>query len=253
MRALLVTESVESGMTAGGWPRRALIGLLTVSSVLCLAVRPIMAQLSPLTAPTLPTTIALFPLPNIAVMPYQELPLRVFEPRYQAMLRDALAGDRIIGMIQIQPGFEAEYLGQPPLFRIGTAVVVVRADTRPNGESEIVVRAFTKFRILEEVESRPYRRAKVDPITEPLGIKERELLARERDALETAFAASLGVDRSTLQMPPLSDEVLVATLVMSVDFDTIDRQLLIEQPGIVERAHKLIELLTKAAQPRGRP
>jgi hypothetical protein len=52
------------------------------------------AQITPLTAPDLPETIPLFPLPNVAVLPYLELPLHVFEPRYREMLADTMAGNR---------------------------------------------------------------------------------------------------------------------------------------------------------------
>ncbi len=234
-------------VTGGPW--RACIGLLTIIASLWVIPTQVAAQVSPLSAPSLPATIALFPLPNIAVLPYQEIPLRIFEPRYQAMLRDVMAGDRVVGIIQIQPGFEAEYLGRPPLFSFGTAVMVVRADTQPNGESEIVVRAFTKFHVTTEVESAPYRRAQVEAVPEILDDTSRAVLKTERPALEAAFAAALGVDPSTLRMPTMSDEDFVSTLVMALDFDTIDRQLLIEQSGVLARARKLIELLTVSSSP----
>ncbi|MEQ1731817.1 MAG: LON peptidase substrate-binding domain-containing protein, partial [Vicinamibacterales bacterium] len=77
------------------------------------------AQLTPLSVPELPTTIPLFPLPNVAVLPYLQLPLHIFEPRYREMLTDAMASDHVVGLVQLQPGFEADYEGRPPIFSIG--------------------------------------------------------------------------------------------------------------------------------------
>jgi uncharacterized protein len=63
----------------------------------------------------LPATIPLFPLPNVVLFPNVFLPLHIFEQRYRAMVSDALAGDRIIGMVLLQPGYEADYVRQPPI------------------------------------------------------------------------------------------------------------------------------------------
>jgi uncharacterized protein len=61
----------------------------------------------------LPPTIPIFPLPNVVLFPNVFLPLHIFELRYRAMVTDALAGDRIIGMALLRPGFEVEYEGTP--------------------------------------------------------------------------------------------------------------------------------------------
>src|SRR5215510_9048604 len=63
---------------------------------------------------TLPATIPIFPLQDVMLFPNAFRPLLIFEPRYRAMVADALKGDRIIGMVMLQPGHEAEYEGRPP-------------------------------------------------------------------------------------------------------------------------------------------
>ena len=68
-------------------------------------------------------------------------------------------------------------------------------------------------------------------------------LRLERPALEAAIATSLGIEAASLRLPPMSDEDLVNSIVMNFDFDTVDRQLLIEQDGVVARARKLSEML----------
>jgi Lon protease-like protein len=62
----------------------------------------------------LPPLIPIFPLPTVVLFPNVFLPLHIFEPRYRAMVSDALAGDRIIGMTLLQPGFETQYEATPP-------------------------------------------------------------------------------------------------------------------------------------------
>ena len=73
----------------------------------------------------LPSSIPLFPLPNVVLFPNVFLPLHIFEPRYRKMIADALEGDRIIGMVLLRPGYEAEYEGRPPIYQVGCAGVIV--------------------------------------------------------------------------------------------------------------------------------
>src|SRR5438045_9337066 len=63
----------------------------------------------------LPPTIPIFPLPNVVLFPNVLLPLHIFEPRYRAMVADALKGDRIIGMTLLRPGCGATYEGPRPV------------------------------------------------------------------------------------------------------------------------------------------
>jgi hypothetical protein len=207
------------------------------------------AQITPMSVPDLPATIPLFPLTNVAVLPFSELPLRVFEPRYKSMLADALASNRVIGIVQQQPNLGPENIDRPPIFTVGSAVVVVRVEPLPNGDSSIVVRAFTRFRLVEELVTAdtPYRTARVEALPELADDAEREQLRMERPALEAALATSLGVGGGSLRLPPMSDEALVNLLVMNMDFDVLDRQMLLEQPGVLARARKLVELLASPA------
>ena len=63
----------------------------------------------------LPTLLPIFPLPNVVLFPNVFLPLHIFEPRYRQMVAESLAGDRIIGMVLLQPGYEINYDGRPPV------------------------------------------------------------------------------------------------------------------------------------------
>ncbi len=57
----------------------------------------------------------LFPLPNLVLFPHVMQPLHIFEPRYRQMTADALTSDRLIAVVLLRPGWEAEYPGRPPI------------------------------------------------------------------------------------------------------------------------------------------
>src|SRR5918996_6103575 len=97
----------------------------------------------------LPPTIPIFPLDKTVLFPNVFLPLHIFEPRYRTMVDDALKGDRIIGMILLQPGFESNYEGRPPVYAVGCAGVTARAEPLPDGRFNIVLRGLEKFRLTD--------------------------------------------------------------------------------------------------------
>lgn len=194
----------------------------------------------------LPERLPLLPLPNIGILPNHEASLRIVEPRYRDLVADALAGDRIIGVVQLQPGFEADYEGRPPVFGIGGAAVIVNAEPQPNGGLEIVLRGLQRFRIVtEDKPSLSYRIAQVEPIREPPAAEIAAALRALRPELEDALAYSLGVDPKGLRLPPMSDFELVDSIVGNMDWQPVDRQLLMEKPDAVARARLLIEYLNE--------
>ena len=142
-------------------------------------------------ARSLPDTIPLFPLPNVVHFPRVLLPLHVFEPRYRAMVRDALQGARLIGMVLLRGDWQAEYLGAPAVFEHGTAGEIVRSDELADGRFNIILRGVEKFAILGEETPAPgqlYRKAIVNPVAEATDAAERDQLAFERRRLETRLA-----------------------------------------------------------------
>ena len=190
---------------------------------------------------SLPATIPIFPLPDVTLFPSSTQPFHIFEARYRAMVADALAGDGIIGMVTLQPGFEAEYEGRPPVYAVGCAGVIVSSEQLPDGRYNIVLRALSKFRILSEDESRSYRLADVEEVPETLAESDRELLAQRRRQLEEAVLSAF----PGAQLPPSdrSDEQLIDALSLAVPLDPAERQGLLEADGALERAASLIRRL----------
>jgi Lon protease-like protein len=192
----------------------------------------------------LPATIPIFPLPNVVLFPNVFLPLHIFESRYRTMVTDALAGDRIIGMTLLQPGYEREYEGRPAVYAIGCAGVITHSEPLPDGRFNIVLRGIEKFRILDEDESRPYRLARVDALAESLARADRPLLRQQRQRLEALLAAAIERSGSDPKFPPaIPDEELVNALSQYLELQPVERQALLECEGIVARCRALIELL----------
>jgi len=110
--------------------------------------------------------LPIFPLPNVVLFPNVFLPLHIFEPRYREMVADAVANDRLIGMVLLRPGWEHDYEKQPPVYPIGCSGVMTHVEQLADGRYNIVLRGIDRFRILEEDYRRSYRRAAVEPLAE---------------------------------------------------------------------------------------
>jgi uncharacterized protein len=201
----------------------------------------------------LPPTIPIFPLDSVVLFPNVFLPLHIFEPRYRAMVSDALEGDRIIGMVLLRPGFEANYEGRPPVYSVGCAGVITHAERLGDGRFNIVLRGIEKFRITGEDSSHDYRLAHVDPLPEISTPEQREELRKQRQRLEALLAAAVERSGSEPRFPPaVPDEDLVNALAQYLELDPIERQALLERDGTLPRCRALIELLEmKTHAPRG--
>jgi Lon protease-like protein len=192
----------------------------------------------------LPPTIPIFPLPDVVLFPNVFLPLHIFEPRYRAMVTDALAGDRIIGMTLLQPGYERDYEGRPPVFPVGCAGVITHTERLADGRFNIVLRGLEKFRILDEDPGRAYRVARVDGLPEELDAEGRDTLRKQRNRLEALLVAAIERSGAEPRFPPaVPDEDLVNALAQYLQLDPLERQALLERHGILSRCQGLMELL----------
>ena len=88
----------------------------------------------------LPAVIPIFPLESPTLFPNGTFPLHIFEPRYRAMIADALKGDRIIGMALLKPGHETEYEGRPPIFAMGCAGLITHVERQNDGRFNLILR-----------------------------------------------------------------------------------------------------------------
>jgi Lon protease-like protein len=189
--------------------------------------------------------LPLFPLPAVVLFPNVFLPLHIFEPRYREMIADVLAGDRVIGMVLLRPGWEHEYDGSPPVYRVGCSGVLTHFERLDDGRYNIILRGVERFRILEEDHTRSYRRAHVESLAEhALGPEDRATLRQHRAKLDALLAPS-AVRRGapSVTASAMSDGDLVNALAQYLDLDPLEKQALLERSCLPSRAQSLIELI----------
>lgn len=199
----------------------------------------------------LPDTLAIFPLPGAILLPRSRLPLHIFEPRYLAMLGDALKTDhRLIGMVQ--PMAQA---GDEGLHQIGTAGRVTSFSETEDGRYMVTLTGVSRFRILQEVPGfQAYRRARID--WQAFGHERRAENdpGLDRDALLADLARyfksrQLGVDWEALRQA--EDELMINALSMLCPFAPEEKQALLEAPDLPARRRVLQTLISFALQSGG--
>ena len=192
----------------------------------------------------LPPTIPLFPLPGTVLFPNVFLPLHIFEPRYRSMVRDALKGDRIIGMVLLKPGYELEYEGRPAIYETGCAGVITHTEVLPDGCYNIVLRGMEKFQVTAEDVTQAYRMGVIRSLPEDLDDTSREQLRRQRMRLEAVLASALERAGAEPRFPPaIPDDDLINGLSQYMRLTPIERQALLEREGVLARCHSLIDLI----------
>jgi Lon protease-like protein len=187
-----------------------------------------------------PLSIPIFPLAGALLFPRAHLPLHIFEPRYREMVRDALAGARLIGMIQPRDQKEP-----PALFDVGGLGRIAAADELEDGRYNIVLEGIGRYRIARELSAAtPYRQVEAEPEElaeepEPLGIAHRAELEREA----RLYAEALGYAVDWGEISRLDDEMLVNGIAQIAPFDVGSKQALLEAPDISERCDLLVQFM----------
>ena len=202
--------------------------------------------------------LPIFPLPNVVLFPIVFLPLHIFEPRYREMVADAIKSDRLIGMALLQPGWEHDYEGRPPVYPVGCSGVITHIDRLPDGRYNIVLRGVERFRIQEEDHRLSYRRAVVESLPDwQTGPNDKTIIRNQRAKLESLLASTIErsidtasatgslVDRGHDPKIPtaMADEDLVNALAQYLDLEPLERQALLEARNLCSRAESLVELL----------
>jgi len=193
----------------------------------------------------LPPTIPLFPLPNVVLFPNVFLPLHIFEARYRDMVTDALAADRIIGMVLLRPGWENDYEGRPAIYPVGCAGLITHAERLPDGRFNIVLQGMEKFKVLDEDDSRAYRLARVDSVNEqPHNGDDKDEMRLARRRLEALLVPQPKGRGSDTKVPAsMADEDLVNALAQYLELEPVEKQALLERDSLLARCRSLIELL----------
>ncbi len=191
-------------------------------------------------------SIPLFPLPTVVLFPNVFLPLHIFEPRYRQMITESLAGDRIIGMVLLRPGYENDYEGRPPIYTTGCSGLITHSERLDDGRYNLVLQGLEKFTIHAEdapAAGRLYRSAVITPVQESVDAGERDELTSQRQRLETLLAPLMGGGLERSLPPAMPDEDLVNALAQYLEFEPLEKLALLEQRGALARCRTMVDLL----------
>ncbi len=196
----------------------------------------------------LPDVIPVFPLPGVLLLPFAELPLNIFEPRYLAMCDDALGGSRLVGMIQPSDPTSGER--NPPLCGVGCAGRITRFSETLDNRYRIVLTGLCRFAIAEELPlKKGYRRMRVDwapyggdfRTPDASSIPRDRLLPVLRDYCRTN---NLKANWKSIENTPGAQ--LVTSLAMTCPFNPREKQALLESKDVEGRAELIISLMAMA-------
>ncbi len=202
----------------------------------------------------LPDEFPVFPLGGALLLPHGKLPLNIFEPRYKAMVEDALADQRLFGMIQ--PDLSLPELEHGPrLFKVGCLGRLTSFSETGDGRYLVALSGVVRFDVRAELaERRGYRRVAADLSRfrgdlepPPTSLPQRTALLQ---ALRSYFTNN-GFDANWDAIEGMEDEELVVTLCMVCPFDVLEKQALLEAADPASRADTLVTLLQMGAHGRG--
>jgi hypothetical protein len=193
--------------------------------------------------------VPIFPLAGALLFPRSQLPLHIFEPRYRAMIRDALASDRLIAMVQPRPALGAadgEGDGPLGLFEIGCIGRIGACDELDDGRFNLVLEGLSRFRIAREAKvDTPYRQVDADrdgfdEDPDPmLGLAQRAEVEREA----RRYADALGYMVEWDSVSRLDDEMLVNGIAQIAPLDVGSKQALLEATDLADRADLLVQFM----------
>ncbi|MEE2526486.1 LON peptidase substrate-binding domain-containing protein [Hyphobacterium sp. HN65] len=196
---------------------------------------------------TLPDILPLFPLGGAILLPGEVLPLNVFEPRYLNMTDDAMAGHKMIGIVQTRAGGAVD---KPDIEAVGGAGVIIQHSETDDGRYLIVLQGVSRFEIRQELDEKtPYRTARVDWSIFDADRRAPEALInadRERfSALLRGWFANEGIqcDWSSVDAAPIVR--VVDQIAMNAPFAAKEKQALLEAEDVRMRYDLMTALLEK--------
>lgn len=192
-------------------------------------------------AEDLPATIPIFPLAGVLLLPGGHLPLNIFEPRYLQMVRDAMAGSKLIGMVQ--PTDPATRQPEPPVYQVGCAGRISNFKETPDNRILITLTGERRFTIDEELSRTTlYRQVRVsyddEPPADEAAVDRKRLLAGLKPFLERH---GMKADWSSVEQAPTGP--LVTTLAMACPFEPSEKQALLQAGSLAARAKLMTALI----------
>lgn len=207
-----------------------------------------------------PDCLPIFPLSGVLLLPGGDLPLNIFEPRYVAMVKAALAGDRMIGMIQPCACPHKFPEANRPFYAVGCAGRISSFEETPDGRFLVNLHGVARFELVShELKESGYRQAKVDfskfaddfrePAPLPDCLTRPEMVRNLRDYLDRE---GLSIDWDLAEHIP--DYRFYTLLAMICPFTPPEKQALLEAGCFEQRCRMMKCLMDIAcAEEEGRP
>lgn len=209
--------------------------------------------------------LPIFPLPDVVLFPGALLPLHVFEPRYRELTGDVLAGARLMAVVRLRAGYEAEYQGRPPIHEVAGVGFVVDSERRPDGRYDIMLRGVARVAIREEhPPTKAYRVVRSRLLLDVRPSDPTRLAEAQRSVIalcdrlsftmgDAERGASLRELCRSLPSPGACADLLAATMIADPD----ERQALLETLDAAERldrvAGHVASLLVRVSPSSGTP
>ena len=185
------------------------------------------------------TRLSIFPLAGALLFPRMHLPLHIFEPRYRALVSDAMARDRLIALIQPRAAGD-----KPPLYTMGCVGHVAQVEALDDGRYNIVLEGRARFRMVRELDvTTPFRQIEAEllPVEEDVTLALAERAGLEAESRKFAMAQGYAVDWEAVSR--LDDEALVNGIAQIAPFDAASKQALLEANSLSERTELIVQML----------
>jgi len=198
--------------------------------------------------------VRLFPLPNLVLFPHVMQPLHIFEPRYRELLEDALAGDGLIALAVLAPGWEADYEGRPPLYPVACLGRIATHCRLEDGTYNVLLLGLRRVRLLRELAAtRRFRRAKVAVCEDQHPPQQAAARAGLQRKLRQAFLRILPLlpdaqeQLDQLLGSDVSLAVLTDVISYMLDIGLPEKQALLAEANVQRRAELLLAHLSALA------
>ena len=186
-----------------------------------------------------PTRLSIFPLPGALLFPGMQMPLHIFEPRYRALVGDALVRDRRIAMIQPQRPIEGA-----PLYTVGCVGRIGEIEAMDDGRFNLILEGVSRFRVVRELDvAKAFRQVEAELLPEDADetLTHAQRGGFEREARHFADSQGYSVDWKSVER--LDDRSLINGVSQIAPFDPASKQALLEANSLSERCELLVQLM----------
>lgn len=190
--------------------------------------------------------VPVFPLPSFAIFPNTMTRLHIFEPRYRLMTAEALAGSRLIVLVGLKTGWEADYYGSPPTHQVGALCKIINDERLEDGRYNLYVHCLARVQLTQLHRLQPYRTASVQVLPDdPVAPESMEQAMTRLMGVVRSLVVKLGENGAPLaqiigstRKPVLLTNRLAAVLCHQPE----ERQKLLEMTDVLARIERLSDL-----------